>query len=667
MSMSMPITDLSWWKIAGAAALGVTASAIPFLRHILADVKDGWSIYKQTTDRIEVLRERAHRPWKDRQGAELFSEREFIDATSIYIRPDCQRADPSGNDDSAKGLTQRWPLFSEIDEILETGRDSYLILLADTGMGKTSFVINYYKYHHETRKRYRFDLVVLPLGKGRGLVDTYLANISEKSKHNTVVFLDAFDEDSDAIADHRGRLCELVKLCAGYRAIVVTCRTQFFPNDAAIPIDSGTVRGFTPPGSTKGSNYTRRYLSSLSDAQVKECLKKKFPARRQEQHRMLAEEIVKKIPELMARPMILANVEDLVGKDRKFDHLFQIYEEIVKSWLDRETAKSLIQETDRCQLEVFCERLALDLHPAGAYPGKDLEKLAQEQYGIPLKGWQLRGRSLLTRDADGNYKFSHKSFLEFLVARRIVTGEFPPRGEWSALTRRFIAELLRYSTVSPVKLRGADLTGMDLRGADLKGAVLTNARLRKTDLRGAQMNGADLTGADLTDSDLRNANLRGALLRHSIMKDAILLNTNLVAADFSGAQMGSSNIRYAHLPETSYTSELVGADLRGLDLSGKDFCRKVMDFANLESANLAHANLEHVTLVGANLSYANLEGANLWACDLTSAVLRGANLALADLGRAILIDADLSSANLSGANLQGTNLNRANTDGAIFH
>jgi hypothetical protein len=120
--------------------------------------------------------------------------------------------------------------------------------------------------------------------------------------------------------------------------------------------------------------------------------------------------------------MILAHVEDLVDTDRNFDYRFQIYEEMVNAWLERE--KGLVENKDA--LRDFSERLAVDLFVNRRARGQEriaeaeLKPLA-EQYGIQLEAWQLRGRSLLNRDAVGNYKFAHRSIMEYLFIRRFAS------------------------------------------------------------------------------------------------------------------------------------------------------------------------------------------------------------------------------------------------------
>jgi uncharacterized protein YjbI with pentapeptide repeats len=105
-------------------------------------------------------------------------------------------------------------------------------------------------------------------------------------------------------------------------------------------------------------------------------------------------------------------------------------------------------------------------------------------------------------------------------------------------------------------------------------------------------------------------------------------------------------------------------DLQGCVLVYKDFYQANLEGANLEEANLGGANLERANLGGANLEQANLEGGNLVRANLVRANLLEANLERVNLERTSLVEANLVEANLERANLERANLERANLERA---
>jgi uncharacterized protein YjbI with pentapeptide repeats len=134
----------------------------------------------------------------------------------------------------------------------------------------------------------------------------------------------------------------------------------------------------------------------------------------------------------------------------------------------------------------------------------------------------------------------------------------------------------------------------------------------------------------------------------------------LIARDLSGADLSGANLSGA---------DLSGAYLIEANLSGANLSRAELSRANLFGAYLIEANLSRAYLIEANLSRAglidaNLSGANLIEANLIEANLSGANLIEANLSRANLSGADLSGANLSGANLSGANLSREQLNSA---
>jgi uncharacterized protein YjbI with pentapeptide repeats len=129
-------------------------------------------------------------------------------------------------------------------------------------------------------------------------------------------------------------------------------------------------------------------------------------------------------------------------------------------------------------------------------------------------------------------------------------------------------------------------------------------------------------------------------LSHLNLSDCNLLFRDLSGANLSGADLSGS--------------ALYEANLYGANLSGADFSE-----ANLSGAYLIGADLSGAYLIGADLSGAYLIEANLIGANLSGACLNGADLNGADLRGANLYGADLSVANLSGADLRGANLSRA--------
>jgi len=144
------------------------------------------------------------------------------------------------------------------------------------------------------------------------------------------------------------------------------------------------------------------------------------------------------------------------------------------------------------------------------------------------------------------------------------------------------------------------------------------------------------------------------------LSDCDLLLRDFYDANFEGTNLRGANLYRANLGEAN----LEGANLKDANLKDANLEDANLKDANLEGANLKDANLEGANLKDANLVGADLVGVNLQWSELEEANLRGANLQWSQLEGANLEGADLECADLQGANLYGADLERANLQGA---
>ncbi|NCS49060.1 MAG: hypothetical protein GPJ29_14070 [Microcystis aeruginosa BK11-02] len=149
-------------------------------------------------------------------------------------------------------------------------------------------------------------------------------------------------------------------------------------------------------------------------------------------------------------------------------------------------------------------------------------------------------------------------------------------------------------------------------------------------------------------------------LQNCLLIHRDLYRANLYMAYLEGANLYMANLSGANLDGAS----LEGANLYMANLVGANLAGANLERTCLSRANLVGANLEEATLCEANLYEAYLEGAYLAGASLAGASLAGASLAGAYLERANLVGANLERANLVGANLAGANLAGANLEGA---
>jgi hypothetical protein len=380
-------------------------------------------------------------------GATLFTSGSIYRSIRYYIPPFCQSMDPAGGEESRLIHPVQNKLFTTLDNVLDpSSKERYHFLLADSGMGKTSALINYY-VRHLRRWRKGYKLAVVPLGIPDA--DDKIKAIEDKP--NTVLFLDALDEDTLAMVDHVERLRMLLKDTREFPRLLVTCRTQFFNKDEEIPSETGVLKIFDrPAGESAGYRFIKIYLTPFSDKQVTKYLRAKYPLWRWRKRRK-AQVIVKKIPQLTARPMLLSHIDSLLNSKRHFLYSYELYEEMVKGWIERE--KGFVEESE--QLRHFSEQLAVDFHinrreRGGEFVAKEMIKQLAKKWGVTINEDKLSGRGLLNRDAIGNFKFAHRSIMEYLFVEnfRKVAGNLALNTnslqfmEWTDQMKTFFWEML---------------------------------------------------------------------------------------------------------------------------------------------------------------------------------------------------------------------------------
>jgi hypothetical protein len=353
---------------------------------------------------------------RNRIGSGLYTREDILRATEFFVEPDCQSVDPSGGEDFRKVFSTREPAFKALDKLFKSGiGEKHTIILADSGMGKSTLLLNYYARHYR-RRRPPFRLAIVPFGSKDA--DKEIASIEHRS--DTVLFLDAFDEDTLAIQDHKTRLAYILEMTKDFQHVLFTCRTQFFEKDDETPKETGLIRiGTTRAGQAREYTFLKLYLSPFSYEQVESYLRSRFPFwdfRR----RNKAREIVSKTADLTVRPMLLAHIQDMLDSKTPCIYTVQIYESMIEAWLVRE--KPFVNPSN---LRRFSAELAMDIYTKREQRGSErippIEAMnLATKLAIPLQGWQLRGRSLLNRDADGYLKFAHRTVMEYLFVSRFI-------------------------------------------------------------------------------------------------------------------------------------------------------------------------------------------------------------------------------------------------------
>lgn len=399
----------------------------------------------------------------------FFTQADVKKATDYYVPTKCQNISPSKEIEPV--LTHAFvtkekiiPFFLKKALNPKSNDDDFrfFIVLADSGMGKTTFMINMYLKYVSRIFRRHYKIKLLPLGFAK--IDGELDSIENNEKENTILLLDAFDEDSEAITDYKKRMDELIAKTWRFRKVLITCRTQFFPSEEEEPKETGILKY----GGEKGEHIFRKlYVSPFDDKDVRVYLRKRFPFYKFIT-RCKAFRIVRAVRNLLVRPMLLSYIDDLIESKSPYDTTSSIYRELINKWIHRESRRVTSERRRAFQKELFdfSKAIAVDIYRNrqmrnGFFiPGPEILPFAKK-HNIALEEFEMKSRSLLNRNAMGEYKFSHKSILEyFLVLKALDSKAFEEelRFEGIQFAKQFYYELFHRQVVKPFLMR-KDLEG----------------------------------------------------------------------------------------------------------------------------------------------------------------------------------------------------------------
>ncbi|MFL6282024.1 MAG: pentapeptide repeat-containing protein [Pyrinomonadaceae bacterium] len=282
---------------------------------------------------------------------------------------------------------------------------------------------------------------------------------------------------------------------------------------------------------------------------------------------------------------------------------------------------------------------------------------------------------------DKTFEFTHKSFGEYLTAKRIVRLLQDMHEElerhrdnvdkgWDE--RAALVRWIRLCGPSPLDNYLFKFIANEARIAG--GETASNWQRTLCDLIGFELrNGLPMESVALTNFKKMSRQARNAEEALLVVLHACALVTGRL-----------SNIAWPHSEDVSFgelLARLVGQrtetyplilrhlgllNLEKQRLALRDFFSATLDGTNLRATDLGLANLSSAKLNGADLSYAVLFKADLRSAILDEANLSGASFNQCQLQSASLINADLHGAYLRNADLEGANLSGANLRSVVF-
>jgi hypothetical protein len=318
------------------------------------------------------------------------------------------------------------PFFLNKEFKLNTDDQRFYLILADSGMGKTTFLINLYlRYSNQLLKKpFNIDLMSLWHPK---TWDRLIAYPEDKAR-NTFLLLDSLDEDPKALNDINTRLNEIIDKVWVFRKVVICCNPQLFQNQESEP----SFINIPYAGSSTGYHrFQKIHIEPFNKSDIIQYIKKRFSVFNLGD-RKRAVDVIKKSPSLMERPLLLSFIDDLLASKKKYEYAYEVYESLIEKWISREAnlvSSGVTRDFFKKELFVLSKEFAYSVfikyqRTNGFFltEAEVMGLIDSKLYHIDISIFKTK--SLIHRNETGLFRFTHFSIFEFFLAQVAVDEKY---------------------------------------------------------------------------------------------------------------------------------------------------------------------------------------------------------------------------------------------------
>ncbi len=524
------------------------------------------------------------------------------------------------------------------------------LILGDYGCGKTSFLLNFAcrlaeEYCQEENGYIPLFIPLKEYAKAVSmenlLMDLFvnkcqMAGVSMEAFKlmlrymKFVLLFDGFDEvakrvNYDVKFDIFNQICQF---CGENTKIIITCRPNYFQENREYKrLMENAHLQFEPNVENKASFY-ETYIADLTPEQIHQYILSYEPLLKKEEVDVYEmEELIAQthdLTDLSRRPFLLSIIvktlpkiiSNLDGKRREdiTINAAELYRNYTELWLDRENAKgkALIRKEDKLQ---FCMHIAykmfrddiLSIHFSDMpdeireyFP--DLHQMDEIDYF----SHDIQSCSFMNSEGDGNFKFIHKSFMEYFVACFIV-GKLRKD---AAAGENTACEVLSGRDVSTeIALFINDILCGDTELYQKVIDILEEqANAGEDMLRQNAMTILSKMQYDIAENIEDGESYARSDFSYSTIADRIICGVN-----FSGATFYNATIEDVQFIKCCFD----GANFQKASLKNVNFSYQSLEYANLSYSVVTHCDFTQSILTGAKMSYARLHGNDFMQCDMS--------------------------------------------------
>lgn len=485
------------------------------------------------------------------------------------------------------------PLEFFVDSWISESGHNHLSVLGDFGSGKTWFCQH---YAYLAAKRYladpvhnRIPILITLRDYSRAynieqlitdaLVNRFKVKLAAGYKTfarlneagRLLLIFDGFDEMERRVSDNRtavDNFWELARVVRSNSKVLLTCRTAYFRHKkeerATLVLERDHIRQAAIELESGQRDYQRFelvHLLDFTDEDIRLALQKQLPVEWERFYDKI--QSLTNLRDLASRPVLL----DMIVKTLPEMHETHLINQskLYQTYVDKLLLQRSSEDSDYLSPEVrrfLIQELAWEMYHAQKFtcpfiPFSDFPEWVKMHFDIKnaLQGLvefvaqDMRTQSYLVRDDNGNYRFSHKSFLEYFVACKMASVIDGPNFNmqetieiWKtqALTPE-VSEFLKNMVTNSARLWHLIRATQAMVVADAGyagGNAATLLHLQGASFIGENLSRTILTGADFHNGNLSKATLRGACLRRSNLRNCTLEQADMREADLTQVHIG---------------------------------------------------------------------------------------------------------------------------------
>ncbi len=525
-----------------------------------------------------------------------------------------------------------------VSDFLNQDIENAFLLLGDYGCGKTSYLLN---LAYELSKKYlrgqgeyipmfiplrdyaksiNFDSLFLNLFINKcNMSNTSMEAFRTLLKYKKFVILfDGFDEvakrvDYDVKYEMFNEIC---KYCTGNTKVIISCRPNYFTDRTEYKNLIENAHLQFEPNVMNNARFQETYIAELSSEQIKNYIEsyreelEKNGVKPSDLQYLI--ENTHDLVDLSKRPFLLniivCTLPQLLEENKNKDinelniNAASLYKKYTGLWLDRENAKgkTLIRKEDKLH---FCIHMAyklfnddvLSIHYS-EFPKeiKEYFKNVDTIDEIDYFSHDIRSCSFMSSDGCGNFKFIHKSFMEYFVAcylsemleKHIENGldiedVLSARGISSEIAL-FVNDILENNTTLHKRVVESLHKEVNCENDDLRQNIVTLLSKMKYNMALIIENdhsyvNNDFSRSMIEDAMIENVDFSNTWFYGAMIKNVIFVNCNFSCAYFQKTTL--ENVVFS------------GQNLEGIDLSYAHIKGCDFSYSNLSQSQIAQATL----------------------------------------------------------------------------